>query len=295
MFKIKGNYPNPILLDTPIDFKTSKLQIRYLYKSQKNGHVIKIECDINNNEINELIKSKKVCYAIQIESPNAFFRKMYEFFDEKDIEIFLSNDEIVDYIEIGVALLAKEEIESYINSDFIDEYQGIDMKVAKNGLIGVFPSVKQPIISKQEILKEVTTIFNIEENENAKEITYDTSRDRIRVTIPSDIGEYYKRCKGNNDRINILNSLIFVPVLSSVLADMSIENEDDSFSSKLWYKSLYVKIEELSKKNNKSIEELLENSFETAQHLMHDLLINSVRTFKILIDEIEDEYKGDED
>ena len=110
-----------------------------------------------------------------------------------------------------------------------------------------------------------------------------------------DFEKIYKNVDKVKVELNILNSLIFVPVLSSVLADMSIENEDDSFSSKLWYKSLYVKIEELSKKNNKSIEELLENSFETAQHLMHDLLINSVRTFKILIDEIEDEYKGDED
>ena len=30
MFKIKGNYPYPILLEDTIDYKTSKISARYL-------------------------------------------------------------------------------------------------------------------------------------------------------------------------------------------------------------------------------------------------------------------------
>ena len=81
MFKNKGNYPYPILYETPVDFKTSKIVATYLHRTCKDGHVIKVNCEVNNEYIRKLIDDKKVCYALQIESPNAFFRQMYEFYD----------------------------------------------------------------------------------------------------------------------------------------------------------------------------------------------------------------------
>ena len=98
MFKVRGNYPYPILLENAIDYKNSIIKARYLYQGLKNGHNIKIKCEINNDEINKLIQDKKVCYAVQIESPNAMYRDMFEFYDKDEISITLKNDEVIDYL-----------------------------------------------------------------------------------------------------------------------------------------------------------------------------------------------------
>lgn len=298
MFKNKGNYPYPVLFETPVDFKTSKIVAKYSYKSYKDGHGIKVKCEINNAYIKQLIKDKVVCYALQIESPNAFFRQMYEFYDENSIEIKLSNMEVIDTLDIGFALLAKKDIESYYCEDFLDIYKDIKMIVHKNELIGVCTNVKIPIISKQEVLKEVTTIFNLEENDEAKHISYNTNRNRITVTLPKDIGTFYKKSKGTQNQIVVLNSLILVPVLSSVLTDMSNATDDDGINGKLWYKTLYAKVKELAEKQGKETVELLDDAFNTAQILMKDMLVNAVRVFETYVDESYDydmDGKGDED
>ena len=89
-----------------------------------------------------------------------------------------------------------------------------------------------------------------------------------------------------------------VPVLSSVLKDMVDASEDDGLSGKLWYKTLYSKVKELAEKQGKRPEELLEDSFDTAQIVMRDILVNAVKTFESYVDEsydCNDDEKGDVD
>ena len=111
MFKVKGNYPYPILLEDTVDYKTSNIQARYLYQGLKNGHNIKIECEINNEEIKKLIENKTVCYAIQIESPNAMYRNMFEFYDGDEISITLKNDEVIENKEKSEEAKVEENVE----------------------------------------------------------------------------------------------------------------------------------------------------------------------------------------
>ena len=285
MFKVKGNYPYPILLEEPIDYKTSTINVRYLYKTMKNGHKIKIECDITNQKINKLIKEKKACYAVQIESPNALYRKMFEFFDNNDITIELKNEEVIDYIDIGVAVLVKKDIDNYSNEDFVDAYQGINMKVQKNEILAVFQNVRQIIISNNETLKEVHSIFKLQKSKEIEYITYDPNSDRILITIPEDIGKYYQCCKGKEKEINILNGLIFTPVLTSIINDM--KDGEEVFSNRLWFKTLNNKIEEIIKTEKVTKESVFENPYEIAQKILKNISIQAINNFKILLEEQE--------
>lgn len=291
MFKIKGSYPYPVLLNEAIDFKKSVFDVVYKYQSMKNTHALLIECKVNNKEIEKLIKDKKACFAIQIESPNAFFRKMYESYkNEKIIE--LSNNEVIDFLDIGVAILAKENIKNYKNHDFVPEFKGIEMSVEKNEIIGVYPSVRQIISSKDEILKEVNSIFNIRKSEDAKMVSYDPHFERILVTVPASIGEYYLNNKEDKDTRDILNSIILIPVLTCVLGDMLNEEEnsniEESLFSKAWYKTLNSKLEEIIKEKGLTRESLLNDQHTTAQIIMRDLTVEAVKKLKTKFEIVED-------
>lgn len=282
MFKVKGNYPYPILLEDNIDYKNSVLRVRYLYQSLKDYHNIKIECEINNEEIKKLIENKKACYAVQIESPNAMYRKLFEFYDGEDIIINIKNDEVIDYIEIGLALLAKEDIENYKNDDFVDPYQNIKMKVSKNEVIGVCHSVRQIIVLNNEPLKEVHSIFNLQKDSQIKNITYDPNNNRILIKVPEEVGNYYLTSKGSREKIDILNSIIFMPILTSIINDMKDGTEE--FADRLWFKTLTNKIKELMKEKNITKEEAYNNPYETAQALLKNISVESVEKFKKLLE-----------
>ena len=299
MFKVKGNYPYPILLDKAVDYKTSTIKARYLYQGLKNGYKIKIECYIDNNEIKKLIEDKKVCYAVQIESPNAMYRKTFEFFNEdliedpeskkKYIEISLDSNDVIDYIDIGLALLVKEEIENYQNDDFVDAYKGIKIKINKNEVLAVCQNVRQMIILNDEILKELHSIFNLQKDNTINHITYDPNHDRILIRVPEDIGNYYLTAKGNKEKIKVLNAIIFMPILTNIVDDM--KDTEEEFSNRLWFKTLENKIKEIIRDKKITREEIFENSYETAQMLMQNISVESINAFEKILQNQE----GDDD
>ena len=282
MFKIKGNYPYPILLEDTIDYKTSKISARYLYRSSKNSHNIKIECEINNEEIKKLIEDKKACYAVQVESPNAMYRKMFEFYNNDEINITIENDEVIDYLDIGIAIIAKENIENYQNEDFVDAYNNIKMKVSKNEVLAVCQNVRQIITLNNEILKEVHSIFNLKKDDNINYVTYDPNYDRILITVPKEIGDYYLKCKGMKNIITILNSILFTPVLTSIINDM--HEAEEEFSSRLWFKTLNNKINEIIKEEQVTREMIYDNQYEYAQKLLKNVTIESIYELKKLLE-----------
>ena len=282
MFKVKGIYPYPILLENTIDYKNSFIKASYFYKGLKNEHNIKIKCEINNDEIKKLIHDRKACYAVQIESPNAMYRKMFEFYDEEEINIIVKNDEVIDYIDIGLALLAKEDIDDYQNEHFVDAYKGIKMKVNKNEVLAVCQSVRKIIILNDEILKEVHSIFNLQKDSQINNITYDPNYDRILIRVPEKVGNYYLISKGNKEKIIVLNSILFMPILTSIINDMN--GSEEEFSSRLWFKTLTNKINELIKKENITKEEALNNSYETAQALLKNISVESIEELKKLLE-----------
>lgn len=285
MFKVKGNYPYPILLENTIDYKNSIIKARYLYQGIKNTHNIKIECQINNEQIKKLIQDKKVCYAVQIESPNAMYRNMFEFYDEDEISITLKNDEVIDYIDIGLALLVKEDIDDYQNEDFVDTYKGIKMKVSKNEVLAVCQSVRKIIILNDEVLKEVHSIFNLQKDMHINKITYDPNYDRILIKVPEEVGNYYLTAKGNKEKIVILNSILFMPILTSIVNDM--KDAEEEFASRLWFKTLTNKINEIVKEENITREEAFNNPYETAQVLLKNISVESINELKKLLEEQE--------
>lgn len=282
MFKVKGNYPYPILLENTIDYKNSIIKVRYLYQGMKKGHNIKIECEINNDEIKKLIQDKKVCYAVQIESPNAMYRDMFEFYDEDEISITLRNDEVIDYIDIGLALLVKEDIENYQNEDFVDAYKDIKMKISKNEVLAVCQSVRKIIILNDEILKEVHSIFNLQKDSQINNITYDPNYDRILIKVPEEIGNYYLTSKGNKEKIIVLNSILFMPILTSIVNDM--KDAEEEFTNRLWFKTLINKINGIVKEENITREEAFNNPYETAQALLKNISVESINEFKNLLE-----------
>lgn len=292
MFKVKGNYPYPILLESPIDYKTSIIKARYLYKGLKTSHNIKIECEVNNDEIKKLIKDKKVCYAVQIESPNAMYRNMFEFYEEDLIEdtetkkqciiISLNSNDVIDYMDIGLALLVKEDINDYRNKDLIDTYKDIKIKINKNEVIAVCQSARQLISLNDEILKEVHSIFKLQKDSQIDNITYDPNYDRILVRVPEEVANYYLTSKGNNEKLIVLNSILFMPILTSIINDM--RDVEDEFTSRLWFKTLTKKINEIIREKGINREEAFENSYETSQILMENISVKSICEFNKLLE-----------
>lgn len=289
MFKNKGNYPYPILTDSKIDYKNSTFKASYRYKVCKDEHRIRIKCDVDNKEILELINTGKASYAVQLECTNTFLRELRKFTYNEPITISLKNTQVIDKLDVGIAIIANEDIAEFKSDDLIDIYQSMSISFKKNEPIAVTPPVRIDIVNDDEIFNEVHSIFNIVVDEQATKITYDPHADRIRVKLPSEIAGFYMNSK-KTEKITVLNSLIFTPVLVDLISQDSINQaEYGSFS---WCKTLKVKISKFPKDVNITVENAYDNALDVTQILMKNLVIDSIYEYKKIFETLDD--KGDE-
>lgn len=285
MFKNKGNYPYPVLNDTNTDYTKTTFKVSYYYKQCRDEHKIKIVCDITNKDILRLINEGKACYAVQLVCTNTFLREMRRYNYNEPINISLKNIQVIDKIEIGVAIIATEDIKDFKSDDLIDVYQNMQINFNKNEPIAVAQSVKIDIVNDDEIFNEVHSIFNIIVDEKSKTITYDPYANRINVSLPLEIAGFYMNSK-KTERIPVLNALIFVPVLVDLISQDAINcPEYDSFS---WCKTLRNKISKFPKDLNISLENATDNALETTQELMKNLTLEAIYDLKNIFETFED-------
>ena len=126
------------------------------------------------------------------------------------------------------------------------------------------------------------SIFNLKKDDNINYVTYDPNYDRILITVPKEIGDFYLKCKGMKDIITILNSILFTPVLTSIINDMNEAEEE--FSSRLWFKTLNNKINEIIKEEQVTREMIYDNPYEYAQKLLKNVTIESIYELKNLLE-----------
>lgn len=285
MFKNKGNYPYPILTDSKTDYKNSVFNVSYRYKVCKDEHKIRIICDVNNEEILQLINEGKASYAVQLMCTNTFLREMRKFSYNEPIDISLKNTQIIDKLEVGVAIIANEDIKNFKSNDFIDIYEGMQIDFNKNEPIAVAQPVKIDIINDDEIFNEVHSIFNIVVDEAIKSAEYDAYSDRLTVKLPSEIAGFYMNSK-KTERITVLNSLIFVPVLVDVISQDLIN--DIQFDSYAWSKTLKNKIKKMPKEMEVTVENAAENAMKVTQYLMKNLTMEAIYEFMKIYDVVND-------
>ena len=116
-------------------------------------------------------------------------------------------------------------------------------------------------------------------------MSYNLENERITVLIPKDFLNTYIQYKklGSKDTIGILNTTIFLPILTNVIMDM----EDERNLSKVWYKTLRKKIKGIAEKEQRSIEDCLQEPLETAQKLLTYPMIEVVTNLKSIMEGME--------
>ena len=116
-------------------------------------------------------------------------------------------------------------------------------------------------------------------------MSYNLENERILVFIPKDYLNTYVQYKKleSKDVINILNTTIFLPILTNVIADMGEESD----LSKIWYKTLKKKIKEIAEQEKRNIEDCLQEPLETAQKLLKYPMIDVIASLRDIMEGME--------
>lgn len=248
--KLKADlFPYPVLSEVTDDYIKGDFKAECNVKQLSNSKMgLEVSFELNNLELQTLIKNNKAAFAVHVEGISSTYREMYVADNhESELSIQLDSKNINGSIEVNAVVIALTDIYNYSNSCFNPEYYDAEYKIK--------------FLSHGDILAFVPFItfnFGMENNNNLnaqsmirvtgtkKEfMSVDIDGDVILTKLPEKTFSSYKKLSNSNkatqDMVMITVILpTLVHVLNQIQSGVDAENKQWYISlRKLWEKLNY--------------------------------------------------------
>lgn len=281
--KVRNNrlYPYPILYSNSNDYINNKFNTECELEYDQDNAMVLLNVEISDSKMLELIKDGIVGIYCHIECSSTKYREIFEIKTMERDTIVIPLAKLNDSVEILTVLVAKKNIENYINDNLNELYKGEKLDIIQYSTLG-YTDTEEFIINKRiDGNGQIPSIFNIIKSETEKTITTDTTGDQINIYLPRESFDIYESCRGKYKRLKQL--MVIVPVLIDVIQE--IKNDTEEFSSKGWYPILEKAF--INKGYNDAFnDENFKNksALELSQEVLGDIINDSFKEFSETLD-----------
>ena len=235
-----------------------------------NYHV-KLNFDINNNEIKKHIDKGNAGFALHVEASNLFFRRVFDDLEQNQ-SIQIEGDEVIGKVVCTPFILVYKPIPKYKISLFHEDYEKNHFKLKEGDVLAIGNSFTFEADKEYDPFDKLSSIMQVLPGEQHSDgiMDIDLSGEKISIYISkSDHSEYTKLNQISDIGIILLQS-VALPALTNAITAI----KDDSYDQSLrWYQAIKKRIK------------VLEISIENTEPLMiaSQLLNGSLtKTFKTL-------------
>lgn len=220
--------------------------------------------EVENETIKNMINNNILGVALVIECSETVYREVIEIsLEPSTYKIKASN--LRGLVYVSCYIYAKQDIDTYTNSDLLEDYEGYEFHIDKNDIIAIDDGFKMKIEYDQDLDKKVYSIFQVIRNGNIDKMVIENKVNKIVVSLPDEQFGYYDALRKNDNFQNIFFSMIAIPALTYCLKEFqdNIRAEqydlDDVELGYTWFNSIknaYYKQynEELTEEVFKNIE-----------------------------------------
>lgn len=268
-------YPYPILSSNSNDYIDSLFKTSVEQKIDGYNIRLKITTVLQNKQLEEMVDNGSIIIVHHIECGQTCFRKYFET-SKYEEDIIITDTDVNGKIQLCTLLVVKNKIEQYENEKFSDELKGFKFNFDKGLIIGIANQYDIIIDKIKDDLAKTSSIISIVPNGDEKdlEMKFELNNDKIIVLLPTNLYKKYVASSSNTALQPLMHSMIIVPILTAVLAEIKCTDESASFKDKRWYTNL--------KKTCKSLDISLEENdlddldpFKVAQTLLNNPLHKS--------------------
>ena len=279
MLKSNLCFPYPVLRPTSIDFKEGIIQSNINKKIIDDKYVFEVNISTNNPRVNEMLNVGDAIKAVYVESGALKYRKMFNISINDRIEIDCK--EIYGKVELHPCIISNNFINNYYSADFNDDFKGLTINVNKGDLLGIGDVYEFDAILEKDILKNVSSIFAIEQA-NDDIMSFDYSGQQVIIYLPKEIKDNYLNLRELKKLYPLLNSIIVFPVLVKLI-DICFEG-DDSLDGYKWYITISNKLNQLVE--DKVISTGDRDSYKIAQLLVPELQSKAIEELNNIVEEV---------
>ena len=264
------NYPYPVVRVYEEDYRTTIFKGDLSVNLQPDSYLVRPAFEINNVGIAELIDKGKLTYAIEIQSPATWYRKLFTITGNNAIR--LEPAFLHERVELTPCIIATAQIVGFTNDDFEDEYQGMTFDINIGDVIAIGETRTFDALYQDDIIKNGTSPVTIARSDTAKEISCDYSGSLIEITLPADQHDRYLECGYKPEKYKALNAILSIPALVEgigiIANDVKYPDQTSGLESKSWYKTIVVNLKRVAENNEAKYRALLDKPFASAELLL---------------------------
>lgn len=259
-------FPYPIMSGYNDDYLDNCFNVEIETIKDINNLAITLTYDLKNDELKELIDSKKLEVVYRIECSISSYRKIVK---AKNIEtkFLINNNEITGKVNVTSYIVATENIENFTNKNFNEDYEGVSFYIAKGNIVAIGDSFSIIVDKDTDDLGNVPSIFSIirRDTDLDRGMEIEIQDDKIKILLDTDTFSNYRNIVGTPSLLPIVHSSIILPALIYTLEN--VKQNASEFEDLGWFKSIRNK---LRKSNIEFDEVYLEQvtSYEIAQKIL---------------------------
>lgn len=264
------NYPYPVIRVSEEDYRSTVFKGEMVVNLQPDSYLVRPAFEINNEGIAALIEEGKLTYAIEIQSPATWYRKLFPVKGNAPIRIEPAT--VHERVELIPCIIATAPIRSFTNDDFEEEYQGLSFDINAGDVMAIGEIRTFDALYQDDIIKNGTSPVTIARSETAKEISCDFSGSLIEITLPATQHDRYLECGYKPEKYKALNAVLSIPALVEAIGiianDVNYPNQPSGLESKAWYKTIVVNLKRAAENKEDKYRQLLDKPFASAELLL---------------------------
>lgn len=243
------SYPHPVLSHFGDDIVGSIFQPVVKVEVTKNAYQLSAVFKTNNDDLIQLVKSKKAFYAVHVECLQTRYREIFT--TATDSLVFeVPSGQIGGRVEVCSFILAAQPIKSYRNTGFHDDYAKLSFTVRKGDTLAVGQDREFTAEKKSDPLRKVPSIFSIvpSDDPTATGMDIDASGPKVIVRLSRKNFDAYTKLRQSQPLHPVLSATVIVPALVTVLDDIrraATANEIDAYAERRWFIVLSRKLRDM--------------------------------------------------
>lgn len=270
MLNANINYPYPVIREYVEDYQTTVFKGALVVNLQPDGYLVRPNFEIQNSGINDLITEGKMTYALEVQSPATWFRKLFLINENNPIR--LDPAFLHERVELTPCIVATMHISGFSNKDFATEYSGMSFDINAGDIIAIGEKRIFDALYQNDIIKNGSSIVNIVGSDSAKEVICDFTGSVIKIILPAEQYEDYIECGYLKTKYKTLNAILTIPVLVEAIGiianDENNHEQTSGFETKAWYKTIVVNLKRVAENNEAKYRQMLGKPFASAELLL---------------------------
>ena len=260
-------FPYPVLCSEIDDYKENRFEV--VFDVIKDIHQIRFQFQaiLEDNLLKEMLEQSQVELVYHIECAKTLYRQIH-CTKYLQYEVAIDEKQLNGKVDICCFIVATEDIASYCNDNFNEDYKGVSFEILKGNILGFYNLPRMDFTKNTEELSKVSSIFSVIRKEAAEEgMEIELTGDKIKICLGNDAFMQYKNFAKASDYQSMMHAILIFPSLLYAL-DMIMKDGEEDYQEYRWFKAIDKMLSASNKSLNKETIEQM-TSYKLAQKLLN--------------------------